>query len=219
MSEINKNGSVPQQEEFGIGLDVKSTNRVDMPAGLQKAHLVSVKAEEIGKNTKYFTLAFSFLDIEGNKSFNHVEFIPVGKANDKQTEQENYESKRAGFNSRIKHIWEAFGTWVGIQGAKSWQDLFEKIASEFNNANEGTPIFMKNGKHLPVWIKTTYNNKNSLQFPLSPNFIEKGTEENKIAPKTLAINAKYDKITQTVAPDPLGGGNVLGGGASTSGGF
>lgn len=214
MSENNK----VNNEEFGISVETSSSNAVSMSGGINKAVLVSVKAEEIGKTNKYKVLNFKFKDLEGIKSFSHTEFIPTGKATTKQTEAENYATKKGGFNSRIKHIFETYAKFpeqgLGF-GATNWDDFFNKIAEAFNTGNAGKPVFqqIKEDKtfNIPVWIKNTYSSSNNLQFPMSPNFIERITPDSLDKAKTLVIDVRYDKITQIVQA-PSNGGGVMGGG-------
>lgn len=191
-----------QQEEFGIGNETNSKSRVNFKGGFTKGGLRNVTAHEIGKGNKFFVLDFEFVDHEGIRSLLHREFIPTGKASAKKTEKEDYDDKRSRFNSRIKHLYEAFATFpeTGLgKGAKDWKDFFTKIAEGFNTGGaEGKPIY----KGIMIWIKATYNNKNDLQLPLLPNFVERISTSNEHEPKTLEINKTYDKTTQTDAPSP-----------------
>lgn len=213
-----------QPEEFGIDSSTSSKSRVNFRAGFTRSFLGAVKAHEIGKGQKFFVLDFEFVDREGLRSFTHREFIPTGKANAKKTETEDYADKRQRFNTRIKHLWEAFKPYpvppaepIG-KGAKDWKDFLTKIAEAFNTHNEGQPIY----KGIEVWLKVTFNDKDDLQLPLLPNFIEKVTAKTEKAPDSLEINNKYDKLEQNKKPS-AGSGNVIGGsgggGASASGDF
>lgn len=200
-----------QQEEFGIDSNTTSKSRVNFRAGFTKSYLTEVKAEEIGKKAeKFFVLNFNFIDEENNRSFRHTEFIPKGKAG-KKTEAEDYTEKRQRLNSRIKHLWEAFAVFTdaSIPKAKNWNEFFTNIATAFNTGNDGQPIY----KGIKVWLKTTYNDKNDLQLPLLPNFIERIGTKNEQRPETLEINLKYDKTEQDKKPS-AGGPGVMGGGSS-----
>lgn len=216
MEENQAQNNTPVTESFGITTETNSRNAVSMSGGINKAVLLSVKSEEIGKNEKYRVLNFKFIDLDGIKSFTHTEFIPKGKATTKQTEAQNYETKKNGFNSRVKHIFEAYAPFPtnGLgQGATNWESFFDKIATEFNTLNNGKPVFQytKEDKQLniPVWIKNTYTTSGNLQFPMSPNFIERMSPEF-TAPRILVIDKKYDI---TVQPDQNKGGtpNMMGG--------
>lgn len=209
------------QEEFGVTAETKSRNSVSLSGGFNKVVLTKVQVEEVGKTNKFVVLSFNFIDLEGNKSYKHSEFIP-----DKS--KDSYDKAKNGFNVRIKHIYETYAAFPqeGLgRAAKSWQELFNMIANAFNTNNGGAPVYQlkKEDKMvtIPVWIKNTYSTKGALQFPLSPNFIEKITGDSQAQPKTLSIDKRYDTITQ---PDvnngsnnsPIMGGVVGGAGTSAS---
>lgn len=223
MSEQAENTT--NQEEFGIGSETTSQSLVNFIGGFTKSFLGEVKAHEIGKDKKFFVLDFRFKDTENIKTFVHREFIPTGKANQKQTEKENYDTNRERFNSRVKHIWEQFMEFPkeGLgKGSKSWDEVFTKIALAFNTSNNGNAIYIdiegdkKNYKQ--VWLKCTYSKDNQIQFPIIPNFIErvkKGINETIDKIKTLQIDKKWDKVTQTDSSNsnnsPVDQSGVMGG--------
>jgi hypothetical protein len=200
--------------KFGVTTDVTSSNRVSYDeGGIKKATLTDVVFEEIGKDTKYQVLSFKFLDAEGVKTFTHSEFAI-------DENDQNFEKKMNGMNSRIKHIWEAFKKELPTGGigadAQSFDDFFRKVAAAFNTAGENnTPIYKdKDSKSKPVFIKVAYysNKNNNVSFPLSPNFIEAMTTP---VARTLTINLQYDRIKQPTpaqAPGQTHGGIHTGSG-------
>lgn len=199
---------------FGISTETKSKNATPFDGGFGKALLKDVKKEEIGKDTKYTVLTFSFIDLEGIKSYKHSEFIP-------QQTDENYEKKFNGLNSRIKHLFEAYApfptTGIGM-GAVSWDDFFDKVALAFNTGNNGQPIYKKvegeKAALIAVWLKLIYQKSGNLSFPLSPNFIEKIEASNQTTPKTLSIDKRYDNIVQPDVQKKSGdNGGIMGGSA------
>jgi hypothetical protein len=184
-------------EEFGIGQETKGSNQTPFQAGIHKLYLSKVVSEEVGKDKKYDVLSLYFSDIEGIRTFKKSEFAPSNPDADKQKKAVN------GFNVRVKHIFESYVPFPadGIgKGAKDWKDYFDKIALAFNTGRDGKPIYTKDSgeKQMPVvsWAKLVYNYKDDVDFPLSPNFIEKITEVNQQAPKTIVIDKKYDKMEQ-----------------------
>lgn len=209
MENNNQNGQGASPISFGVTTETKSSNITPFKGGLHKGLLKEVKVEEIGKKDKYIVLSFLFTDFENIKTFKKSEFM-VDQNDDK------FEVKLNGFNSRIKHIWEAYApfptTGIGV-GATDWKQYFEKIAESFNKGNNGQPIFKKvegdKSSLIPVWLKLTYRpNDGKLDFPLSPNFIERLKETNISEPSTLIIDNNYDI---TVQPEGKKKGNVMGG--------
>lgn len=126
-------------------------------------------------------------------------------------------TKISVFNTKVKHIWEAFGQFPnkkGIgKGAKSLRAFFEAIATAFNTSGpEGTPIYT--GKRF--WLKVLFY-KGFVQLPYSPNFIQGITPGAKC---TLAVSPK-DQIKQKSTPTLTAdnGGYVPAVGATPAGGF
>ncbi len=222
MSETSE--QVNNQEEFGIGAETSSSNLVSFPAGFRRADLTMVKAHEIGKGEKkFFVLDFKFQSPDRINTLVHREFIPKGKATQKETEAENYNTRKGWFNSRVKHIFEAYSDFPkeGLgSGAKSWTELFQKIAQQFNTGKDGKEIYYNyNGETatcIPVWLKVTYSNDGDIQIPLLPNFIERMTAESHAAnaPKTLE-KTKYDSFEappkKGASASPAMPGGVFGG--------
>lgn len=222
----NGQGNI-QQEEFGIDQNTTSKGFVGMSGGLNKAYLVSVSSDEIGKTDKYSVLNFKFKDLENIKEFTHTEFIPKGQATTKLTELEDYNNKKINFNKRIKHIFETFAKFPekGLGGGKNWKENFDMIANQFNTLNEGKPVYQyvkEDGKihSIPVWLKNTYQTqgkgKGNLQFPKLPNFIEKITPDSLSNPKTLVIDKKYDVIIQPDKDATNSSPGVMGGPISSN---
>lgn len=193
--------------QFGVTSETQSKNSTPFKAGFTKSVLVGVKKEEIGKTDKYTVLTFTFKDMAGDKTYRHSEFMV-------KPDDTNREKKTNGLNVRIKHIFEAFAPFptggIGV-GATSWEDFFDKVANAFNTGNNGKPVFnrIEADKEIPVivWLKTIYDKKNNLGFPLSPNFIERVKTESQVEPLTLVIDKRYDKIEQT---DAKATGDIMG---------
>lgn len=204
--------SASPTESFGVTVDTKSKNSTPFNGGITKGILTEVKKELVGKSdTKYLVLTFVFKDVEGNRTYRHSEFAVIGG--------ENIDKRKNGLNVRLKHIYEAFSPFptagIGI-GATSWEDFFDKTALAFNTGNAGKPIFFREEaeKKIPIvaFLKLVYDKKDNLQFPLSPNFIERVTADNTASPKTLIIDKKYDRIEQagtTTASTGMMGNNGL----------
>jgi hypothetical protein len=182
--------------KFSITTETKSTNRVLIPTGISPAYLKSVKIAEKGDESKgstYQGLSFTFVstlnDKQVVKEFEHFEF-QIDETDAK------FESKLAAFNSRIKHIYEAFAPFKGITVDKedaSFLDFMEAIAVSFNEVNDkGKTIF----EGVPVNVKLVLSGKrDNISFPYSPNFIErKPVNESQ---SILSINPKYDKLVAT----------------------
>jgi len=194
--------------QFGVTTETKSTNQVGYDkGGFKKAILTSVKFEEVGKDDKkYKTLSFTFQDVEGIKTFKHSEFAI-------EADDTDFAKKLNGMNSRIKHIYEAFQPLTKSIGenAKSFEDFFNQVALVFNeDGKDKTPIYkLDNKSSILVWIKLAYySKKGNIGFPLSPNFIEKVTQNNQTEPKTLAIDNRWDKVDQPRSTQPSG--NTMG---------
>ena len=97
-------------------------------------------------------------------------------------------------NNKFKNIQQQYGQ-------NPWNEVFEKIAEGFNGVGENAiPIYQTmNGDKkmaIQVWTKCTYDNKNNIQFPMMPNFIERLTPANQDKPKSLQIDKKWDKVSQ-----------------------
>lgn len=199
-------------ETFGISTETKSKNSTPFNPGITKGILTDVKKEEVGKTDKYLVLTFTFKDVEGNRTYRHSEFT-VKSTDDKKDVKVN------GLNVRIKHIYEAFApfpaTGLGM-GATSWDQFFGMVESAFNTGNNGKPIYVREEaeKKIPVvtWLKLVYDKKDNLTFPMFPNFIERITEANTNAPKTIVIDKKFDRLEQsggaTASTSPMGSGVI-----------
>jgi hypothetical protein len=214
MSEIQETqGTENNEMTFGVSADLKSKNLTPFNPGINKAALIEVKREEVGKDAeKYLVLSFTFKDLEGNRTHKHSEFTVSNTDADR-------DKKINGMNVRLKHIYEAFAPFpqagLGV-GAKSWEDFFDKVATSFNTGANGKPIFYREveDKKVPihVFIKVSYQGKKEkLGFPLSPNFIERAVEGQQ-SPKTIVIDKKYDKLEQSsnasVNTPVMGGGAI-----------
>lgn len=186
--------------KFGITQETKSKNLVPFNPPIRNAEdrtwkfpsakLVQVLAKEQEKKDGSLTqvLQFIFVSADNVQTFIHTEW-------ELEEEDSKFDTKLAGMQSRIKHIYEAFATFpekgIGTK-AKNIKEFFATVAKEFNVENEGKKLIDNN----PVWIKLTYY-KNRLQFPLSPNFIEAYVKDKKCK---LTVNLEYDSIEQIQAP-------------------
>lgn len=199
--------------QFGVTNETKSKNATPFSPKFTKGFLMDVKHEEIGKDTKYKVLSFFFQDIEGIKTFKHIEWTI-------EKDAENLEKKMNGMNVRIKHIYESFSKFpesgIGSK-SKNFDEFFEAVAKAFNEGRDGKRIYtMESGDKqvpVPIWIKTTYSNRGEISFPLSPNFVEKVTTLNQAEPKTLTWDKRYDKDEQPGKrnADPNQQAGVMGG--------
>ncbi len=224
MSDQNSTNTNEPVEEFGIDSNTNSSNVVNFPGGFNKAELVSVKSHKVGKTEQKFpVLDFKFVSLDRINTFVHREFVPKGKATNKETTEQNYVTRKGWFNSRVKHIYEAYATFpkdtLGA-GVKSWEGLFDAIATAFNTNNNGKEIYYKyDGEKaicIPVWIKNTFSTGGDIQFPLLPNFIERITPETNTSgkPKTLEAT-KYDQFVMPAKKENnsnvMGANGVVGG--------
>jgi len=191
--------------KFGITTETKSSNAIplDPPIRMENgqykfptAKLVSVLSTEIEKKdeTKVDVLQFVFKSGDNKKTHIHTEWTI-------EDDDGKYETKMEGLNSRIKHMYEAFGVFpekgIGTK-AKSFKGFFDAVAEAFNG--DDSPIY----KGKPVWVKLTYFN-NRLGFPLLPNFIEALVKDKAC---NLKVNLTYDTIETVKAP--AGGGGAMG---------
>ena len=199
--------------KFGVTNETKSNNATPFSPRFTKGYLTKVEFEEIGKDEKYNILAFYFADAENIKTFKHIEWIVKPDA-------ENFDKKMNGMNVRIKHIYECFQKFpesgIGIS-AKTFEEFFVMVVKAFNEGRDGKRIYTSESaeKQIPIliWIKTGYNNRGEINFPLSPNFVERIGSLNQSEPKTLTWDKRYDrdeqpnkKGTSTENPGIMGGG-------------
>lgn len=181
---------------FGITQETKSENRVPFLAGINKGMLVSVEKKLKGKENAYTVLAFTFKDVENIRTFEHVEWTL-------NIDDEKFDVKMNGMNSRIKHLYEIYKPFpsegIGTK-AKNFDEFFDAVVTAFNTHDDGGKIFTykKENKELfkVIWLKTVYNKKGEINFPLSPNFVELIKENNQNQSKVLVIDKRYDKIEQ-----------------------
>ena len=227
MENTENNMQSPEDMGFGISADERSSNTIPFECGFPQAILTKVEAKEVGKNEKFFVLNFNFYSPDKNKNLVHTEFIPTGKANSKETEAENLKKNRQMFNSRIKHLYEAFRVFPenGIgKTAKNWNEFFTMIAKAFNEDNNGNGIYMKidgeKKSYITVYLKTVYTKKGEISLPAVPNFIERIDASNMDKPKKLAFT-NYDitakpqlappaNMMGSVPSVPAGGGQDMG---------
>ena len=202
--------------KFGITKETKSKNLIPFNPPIKDkdgtwkfpvGKLVSVIAKEQTKKDESTSdvLQFVFVSPDNKQTYMHTEW-------EVDEEDSNKDKKQEGMNTRIKHIFECFAPFPekGIgTSAKNWAGFFEEVAKAFNAEVEVEVDGKKEKKKLIdttlVWIKLTYY-KNRLQFPLSPNFVERATKGVKT---DLRVNLEYDTIEQIPAPkgDTFGGGS------------
>lgn len=162
-------------------------------------------------------LSFIFKDSK-NRQYQHIEF-PV------DDDDAKFESKVEWMNQRIKHIWdEAIGDRLfptdGLgQEADNFADLFKDVATKFNAVKTGEGDAAKVVyATTPLYIKLTYN-KDRVQFPLFPNFVQRATEGGKVGPVvTLTITPSRDKVEPPASASNTGSGYGGGTDATFGGG-
>ena len=183
--------------------------------------LVSVKFNPVktikraGQETVVYALEFLFKDNK-DRQFTHIEFPldPTSKNAEKEPDWQD---------QKIKHIWEETigANKLPAEGigttATTEAEYYELIAKAFNDVKVEVPNPkakepVKEGEVPPtatvsrvaygqthLYIKLTYN-KNRLQLPLFPNFIQRAVENGKQVPvEKLIIDPAYD-LTEASAP-------------------
>ena len=229
---MSENTAKPTAMKFGITKDTKAVNSAPLltatkldtpstqfPAGYKFpiAKLVNVVfngALERKDGTTTPVLQFVFTD-KDKRSYTHTEWVI-------DPDDAKADTKQDGMNVRIMHIYTSvFKTFpeegVGA-GATSYADFFEKVAAAFNNSltdvvveGKDAPVKKKTYTLVNLYYKLTYY-KTRVQFPLSPNFLERVVPNQPC--KLLAINTTYDKLEPTGA---AGGGGIPGIGAAPTG--
>ena len=229
-TEVNASQEVPQtpKRKLGISKDTVGGSTVPIPAPyeLDKPtpqfetgyHFPIAKLSAVAyipnKETKLGerqVLSFIFKD-EEKRQYNHIEF-PIDEDDAK------FESKLEWLQQRLKHIWdETIGESLfpadGLgTNAETFGELYEDTAKKFNAAKTGegdlaVPVYTK----TPVYIKLTYN-KDRVQFPLFPNFVQRAVVGGKPVPVTnLSITPSRDKVKPPTSASTAS----YGGGAETS---
>ncbi|MBS1960733.1 MAG: hypothetical protein JST04_00850 [Bdellovibrionales bacterium] len=203
-------------KKLGVKTETVSTTQIPFNVTSQnpfnKCMLVSVeaKATEIKKGDKAgqkpVTLSFTFES--GDRTKRHTETIwPLADDDAK------FNDKFGWMEQRIKHVAEKY---IDITpeianqlSGDNFDEFFTNVANVFNTGKAGKPIFKtEDDKPIAMWLKLTYDNNNRLQFPF-PNFLEKVSETNKEAPKTLTVGNK-DKVDKVVASNNAPGVNTKG---------
>lgn len=176
-------------------------------------------------------LEFVFRDLEGIQTHIHKEWPIDGDLTSKGGETITQAELEDGQSNRIAHI---FNTYAGAGGHTKvnggaglgadvtdgddvydfYKKFFASIANSFNTAGpNGTEIYKKNGKLIPIWIKLIYvRGSNELRFPLRPNFIDRWVEGR---PTFLRATTK-DVTAKASATGTVPG--VRGGGSASSAG-
>ena len=202
-------------KKFGITKETQGSSNVSIPAPTKLtapnaqfktgyefpvANLVKVHynpAKEMttqGVKEEKPVLEFLFKD-KKNRQYTHIEF-PIEENADK------YDSKMEWMSQRIAHIWEET---LGLKAlpeeglgtsATNFSEFFEDVAKQFNAIThlEGEKEKVTYPT-IPVYMKLTYN-KDRVQFPIFPNFIQKAVDANGkvVAVEKLIINPTYDKV-------------------------
>lgn len=160
------------------------------------------------------TLQFIFADADKRQHI-HTEYKL-------EENDEKFEVKLGGLQARVGHIYQAvFGkSPVGLgAGAKSFYEFFKAVEEAFNSklvevkGKEGDVAKnIKEYTRISLYIKVVYY-KSRLNFPLSPNFVEKVIENKPCL--TLKINPS-DQTEPTKTPKGIPG---VGGGATSNGGM
>lgn len=191
-----------QEKKVSLGLGVtketKSSNAIpflaptklenpspQFPTGYKFpiASLVNVVANPAyeTKNGERAVVMLIFRDKEG-RQHNHIEW-------EQDVTDAKFSDKVSAMNIRLRHFFaETIGDdkfpedGIGV-GAETFADYFNDVQTKFNEH--------KQDYNKPIYYKMTYYNGN-LNFPYSPNFIER-VKEGK--PCSLVVNPKYDKIS------------------------
>lgn len=205
------------KRKFGITTETKAENnlRMNPPMPLKEptaqfpnkwkfpiAKLVNVKAvsdfETKNGNTEVLQFTFKGKD---NSIHTHTEWLI-------EDDDEKYEKRVEGMNSRIKHIYtQIFNTFpekgIGTE-ATNWKEYFAAITDAFNSIKKDDKVVYPT---VPLYLKLTYY-KSNLNFPLSPNFVQR-VEKDK--PCKLEVNLQYDTVEQSKPSTPNGIPNIPGG--------
>lgn len=167
--------------------------------------------KQAGSTVEKPILSFIFKD-DKERQYTHIEF-PI------EDDDAKFESKLEWMQQRVKHIWdETIGEslfpeeGLGLN-AETFEELYEDMAKQFNakKTGEGEAAQVVYSK-TPVYVKLTYN-KDRVQFPLFPNFIQRAVVGGKPVPVTnLTITPSRDKIKPAAASSTA----AYGGGAESS---
>lgn len=201
----DKEKQQPQTGMFGITTETKATNNAPLlvatkvennpqfPSGWQFpiAHLVNVTSNPAYEKKDGSTapiLQFVFRDSDGRQHI-HTEW-------EVESGDTKFEEKLEGMKVRINHIYLAIFGKSPKEGigttATNFTEFFSMVADAFNSRTTGEGDAVKKYyPTVPLYYKLTYY-KTRMNFPLSPNFLEK-VVPNKPC-KLLTINTTYDKL-------------------------
>lgn len=225
-TQVNASQEAPKRK-LGISKDTVGGSTVPIPAPFELDkptaqyetgyHFPVARLSAVvyipNKETKQGTrqvLSFIFKD-EEKRQYNHIEF-PIDETDAK------FEDKLEWLQQRMKHIWdETIGEslfpadGLGLN-AETFGELYEDVAKKFNSVKTGEgDLAVATYTKTPVYIKLTYN-KDRVQFPLFPNFLQRAQVGGKTVPVTkLIITPSRDKIKPPTASTA-----AYGGGAETS---
>lgn len=175
--------------------------------------------DSTGVETTKPVLVFIFKDSKG-RQVTHIEF-PI------EDDDIKFESKLDWMNQRVRHIWdETIGSsrfpenGIGAE-AESFDQLFKELADAFNKE-----VAELDGKSVKVYsipqlyVKLIYN-RDRLNFPLFPNFLQKAEVAGKVVSCDMLTISGRDTIEPTAKPaayNPGGDtGNAFGGDPSAAG--
>lgn len=193
-------------ESFGLDFGGKSDVvgiRAELLGGINMAILKSVSAHpNYTKKVKngddqiveraVIDFTFTSLDKERETTFRF--FDPTIDKNLKPVSPQKAQQTYDFIISRYKNIYAAylgkFPDKVMFAGCKSVYDAFAAMSNSLSP--NGTPVFMIEGKPIPVWLKVTFYGSNR-QLPIT-QFIERVREGK---PTRLEINPTYDIIEPT----------------------
>ncbi len=138
--------------------------------------------EQVTDDSINLVLKFEFTDPEG--TYTHIaDYYSIAEKTKTEVDKNKnnkYDTMLRITNTAIGHIWEAFapGTaTMALSGANltklygsplfNFEDYWKAIAMAFNTSKNGAKIY----ENVPVRFKLVYD-KDRLEFPSSPNFIE-----------------------------------------------
>lgn len=206
--------TAPKKGRFGVSKDQQGGSFVSIPAPIKlPAHtdqfktgyefpigrLVLVKfnpEKEVKSNgvpEPKPVLEFLFKDAK-DRQLTHIEF-PI------DDDDAKFDQKMEWLNQRLKHIWdEAIGAQSfpdeGLgSNANNFAEFYEDVALQFNKVKTSQEADAKTVySQRPLYIKVVYN-RNRLQFPLFPNFLQRAKNGDKLEPViTLTVDPTRDNI-------------------------
>lgn len=196
----------------GVNYDQKVKGEYTLKDGITLADNERPTPEQVTPDSIRHTLDFHFTDTEGVQKVTLTVF-------DIEPNDPKAIVKREGNAKTIGHVWDAlvgqnnaekFLSPEAIQKAndgkpiKSWAENWKAIATIFNTANKGNPVYRNaNGEPFKLRIRLSYDSKGRVNFPLYGNRIERLPQDSNV-PSTLAIT-KRDRFERPTAEKLVSG--------------